>query len=366
MSRRRLASRQEGGSQDHGSGKAGGKTASPFAALRRQLQQTVATAQPADARGAGRKRIRHPIEEASPASGDGHAQQPDAADLALFRSSVGAVCPVRTGDRIEVDKPRPPPQPRAHDLADDTREDPRLRGGGTTDPLRAAYEGVVPLRDSGRVALETPLHHRTRRPDAGHASSALRPDAIVLPADTDVSDPAVLFRTVIGNTRPVADRNRAELERPLPSPTPIKREADERAALQESLAAPLTFEDRLDMGDEAAFLRTGLPRRVLTDLRRGRWVLQGQIDLHGLTRDEARAALAVFLHDALAQGKRCIRVIHGKGHGSPGKVSILKQLSRGWLAQREEILAFCQAGPHDGGGGALLVLLRAHNAAPRS
>ena len=72
------------------------------------------------------------------------------------------------------------------------------------------------------------------------------------------------------------------------------------------------------------------------------------------------------LHDALAQGKRCIRVIHGKGHGSPGKVSILKQLSRGWLAQREEILAFCQAGPHDGGGGALLVLLRAHNAAPRS
>jgi DNA-nicking Smr family endonuclease len=120
------------------------------------------------------------------------------------------------------------------------------------------------------------------------------------------------------------------------------------------------------MGDEAAFLRTGLPRRVLTDLRRGRWVLQGQIDLHGLTRDEARAALAVFLHDALAQGKRCIRVIHGKGHGSPGKVSILKQLSRGWLAQREEILAFCQAGPHDGGGGALLVLLRAHNAAPRS
>ena len=92
----------------------------------------------------------------------------------------------------------------------------------------------------------------------------------------------------------------------------------------------------------------------------------GQIDLHGLTRDEARAALAAFLHDALAQGKRCIRVIHGKGHGSPGKVSILKQLSRGWLAQREEILAFCQAGPHDGGGGALLVLLRAQNAVTRA
>lgn len=92
-------------------------------------------------------------------------------------------------------------------------------------------------------------------------------------------------------------------------------------------------------------------------------MLQDQLDLHGLVRDEAREALARFLSDSLLQGKRCIRVIHGKGHGSPGKVSILKQLSRGWLAQREEILAFCQAGPHDGGGGALLVLLRAQNGA---
>ncbi|HRG72763.1 MAG TPA: Smr/MutS family protein, partial [Thauera aminoaromatica] len=230
----------------------------------------------------------------------------------------------------------------------------------------AAYEGVMPLRDTGRVALDTPLRHHARHAGGTHPAPALRPDAIVLPADADVSDPAALFLAVVGNARPVTDRNRVELERPQPAPAPLKREEDERAALGESLAAPLTFEDRLDMGDEAAFLRTGLPRRVLTDLRRGRWVLQGQIDLHGLTRDEARAALANFLHDALAQGKRCIRVIHGKGHGSPGKVSILKQLSRGWLAQREEILAFCQAGPHDGGGGALLVLLRAQNAAPRA
>ncbi len=311
------------------------KPASPFAALRKQLQQRALPApvsSPAPA-----KRIRHPLGEDSSSAGADRAQEPDAEALELFRRSVGAVRPVRGTDRVEIHRPRPAPRPRTQAVEDEETAEP-VRARPETDPLRAAYEGVMPLRDTGRVALDTPLRHHARHAGGTHPAPALRP----------------------------ADRNRVELERPQPAPAPLKREEDERAALGESLAAPLTFEDRLDMGDEAAFLRTGLPRRVLTDLRRGRWVLQGQIDLHGLTRDEARAALANFLHDALAQGKRCIRVIHGKGHGSPGKVSILKQLSRGWLAQREEILAFCQAGPHDGGGGALLVLLRAQNAAPRA
>ena len=101
----------------------------------------------------------------------------------------------------------------------------------------------------------------------------------------------------------------------------------------------------------------------LRDLRRGRWVVQGELDLHGLTRDEARSSLAHFIALSLQQGRRCLRVIHGKGHGSPGRLPVLKHLSRGWLAQREDILAFCQARPHDGGEGALLVLLQAASAA---
>ena len=90
--------------------------------------------------------------------------------------------------------------------------------------------------------------------------------------------------------------------------------------------------------------------------------------LHGMTRDEARLALAEFLCRCLREGRRCVRLIHGKGLGSPGGVGVLKQLSRGWLAQREEILAFCQALPHQGGSGALVILLRVGGVrpAPRS
>ena len=336
---------------------------SPFAGLRKQLRATQDTQSTATPHPAPGKKIRPPRKPDEPATLD-RAEIPDKADFELFQKTVGSIQPLRKGLRVELDRPRPAPVPRPrHQCNDDVVE--RATPPSQRDTLSLAYEGVQPLRDSGRVELDTPLRHGARLSGAGSISRVQRPDALVLPADIDQTDPASLFRSVVGDAQPIDSRNRVELSRPTPRPAPIKREEDERAALDESLVAPLTFEDRLDMGDEAAFLRPGLPRRVLTDLRRGRWVLQGQIDLHGLIRDEARSALAHFLHDSLLQGKRCIRVIHGKGHGSPGKVSILKQLSRGWLAQREEILAFCQAGPHDGGAGALLVLLRAQNAAQR-
>ena len=363
--------------QTGGDGERGQAGNGPFAALRRQLreQQEAATrpALPPASPPPGTGRAAAKKTPPAPSGGaradavqapDGSGTAPvDEAERALFRQALGAVRPLRRDGRAEIEPPRPAPVPRRRERADEDLVPPPRHA--ESDPLQAAYAGVVPLRDRGRVELETAHRHHARAPATASSARIQRPDAIVLPAEVEASDPAALFRLVVGDTRPLDHDNRVELERPAPAPAPVKHDADERAALDESLIAPLTFEDRLDMGDEAAFLRAGLPRRVLTDLRRGRWVLQGQIDLHGLTRDEARAALGHFLHDSLSQGRRCIRVIHGKGHGSPGKESILKQLSRGWLAQREEILAFCQAGPHEGGSGALLVLLRARNATPR-
>ena len=129
--------------------------------------------------------------------------------------------------------------------------------------------------------------------------------------------------------------------------------------MRESLHGPISLQDRLEGGDEPTYLRTGLALSILRDLRRGRWVIQDEIDLHGLNRDEARALLSGFLSEALKQGIRCIRVIHGKGLGSPGREAVLRKLVRGWLAQRIEILAYCQAKPQDGGEGALVVLLNA-------
>ncbi|MDD3353865.1 Smr/MutS family protein [Zoogloea sp.] len=282
----------------------------------------------------------------------------EADETALFRKQVGPVQPIQGGNRAEIARPRPTPVPRPQVFEpepDLPRRQARIDENDAGAVFRAALGDVSPIKDFGRVDLS---RQQQRNNPRVHALDQWEPPGTTI-EDVNLNDPAALFRHVAGAVAPLKDKNRVEVGRPLPPPRPIQREADEQDVLREAIEAPLTFEDRLDMGDEAAYLRTGLPRRVLTDLRRGRWVVQGELDLHGLTRDEARASLAQFIALSLQQGRRCLRVIHGKGHGSPGRMPVLKHLSRGWLAQREDILAFCQARPHDGGDGALLVLLQA-------
>lgn len=143
-----------------------------------------------------------------------------------------------------------------------------------------------------------------------------------------------------------------------PAPIPRQHIADEEAALRESLSDEFTFESLLDTDESLSFTREGIGSDVVGKLRRGHWVIQSQLDLHGLRRDEARDRLGEFLRQARRNGHRCVRIIHGKGHGSINKEPVLKQKVRIWLAQKEEVMAFCQARPAEGGAGALVVLLR--------
>lgn len=171
-------------------------------------------------------------------------------------------------------------------------------------------------------------------------------------------DDLAAFHAAVADARPLPPSNRVHLGGPMPSPRASQRRADERAVMHEALHAPIGLQDRLEGGDEPHYLRPGLAGSVLKDLRRGRWVVQDHIDLHGMNREEARTQLAVFLHECVTHGIRCVRIVHGKGLRSPGKMSILRQLVRGWLMQKNEVLAYCQARPQDGGEGALWVLLR--------
>ncbi|MBL0088284.1 MAG: Smr/MutS family protein [Ideonella sp.] len=167
-----------------------------------------------------------------------------------------------------------------------------------------------------------------------------------------------LFARTVGRVHPMPDRGLAELKLPLPAPHPRQRELDEQAAVRASMTDEVTLESLLLTDDGLSFRRPGIGPDVLTRLRRGDWTLQGEIDLHGLKREEARDALADFVRDAHLRGMRCVRVVHGKGHGSPGKQAVLKTKVQHWLAQRAEVLAFAQATGPQGGAGALVVLLQ--------
>jgi DNA-nicking Smr family endonuclease len=135
------------------------------------------------------------------------------------------------------------------------------------------------------------------------------------------------------------------------------RELDEAAALAESLSDEVTLESLLLTDDGLSFRRPGIGPDVVAKLRRGHWALQGQIDLHGYTRDEARGLLAGYIHECHRRGMRCLRVVHGKGLGSPGRQPVLKAKVQRWLAQSAEVIAFAQASGPQGGAGALVVLL---------
>jgi DNA-nicking Smr family endonuclease len=147
-----------------------------------------------------------------------------------------------------------------------------------------------------------------------------------------------------------------------PAPIARQRIADDADALAESKfgaePAPETWEIGQEHEAGQTFVRRGIGIDVLKKLRRGEWSVQCDLDLHGHTADEAHDALADFLDEARQRGYRCVRVVHGKGLTSPNKEPVLKGKVRRWLSQWNEVLAYCEAPQHAGGGGAVLVLLR--------
>jgi DNA-nicking Smr family endonuclease len=126
--------------------------------------------------------------------------------------------------------------------------------------------------------------------------------------------------------------------------------------LEESLG-PVSLDDALDSGNELSYLAEGLRRDVLRKLRRGHWVVEDELDLHGMNRHVAAVTVSQFLNGCKKRRVRCVRIVHGKGRGSHNREPVLKGLLRKWLL-REEVLAFSQAPAAQGGSGAVLVLLK--------
>ena len=171
-----------------------------------------------------------------------------------------------------------------------------------------------------------------------------------------------LFIMAAGAVKPLPDKRMALIKKPKPLPTVMQYQQDEKVVMIEAISDEFDVGTLLDVDDLLSFRRPGIGPDVTRKLRRGDWSIQRQLDLHGLRRDEARERLSFFIREAHKHGIRCVRVVHGKGLGSPGKAPVLKSRVHSWLVQKNEVLAFVQAKPADGGGGALVVLLMASRA----
>lgn len=170
-----------------------------------------------------------------------------------------------------------------------------------------------------------------------------------------------LFSRAIGPVKALPAKHlpghRAQLAPDPPAPIPVQQQRDELAVMREAISDEFDVDTLLDTDEALSFRRPGMGPDVVRKLRRGGWSIQRQLDLHGLRREDARDALSVFIRDAHKAGLRCVRVVHGKGLGSPGKTPVLKGRVQSWLIQKAEVIAFVQARPAEGGAGALVVLL---------
>ena len=173
--------------------------------------------------------------------------------------------------------------------------------------------------------------------------------------DPDAADEARLFREAVRGVRPLGARS--------PPPRPPRAHprarftrADRAAVLRESLDFQGADPD-LASGEELVFRRPGVQPRVLRKLRRGEYRVQREIDLHGLTVAEAKAALRQFLVHALERQVRCVRIVHGKGLRSGSRGPVLKAAVNAVLRRTGAVLAYVSARQVDGGTGAVYVLL---------
>jgi DNA-nicking Smr family endonuclease len=162
---------------------------------------------------------------------------------------------------------------------------------------------------------------------------------------------------------PLPAERHARLNPPAPAAggrPPVSEEAETLAALSELVAGATHF-DVTDTPEYVEGAVQGLDPRLLKRLRRGDFAWQGFLDLHGMTAAQARPAVVAFVAESLRVGRRCVLVVHGRGHNSKDRAPVLKGRVVEWLSRgstSRAVLAFATARPHDGGAGALYVLLR--------
>jgi len=172
----------------------------------------------------------------------------------------------------------------------------------------------------------------------------------------DSNDDAELFRRAMEGVAPIRVRP-VVAESPRPPAEPRMKARNEAEVLAELARA--SYDPALhETGSELVFLRPGYQERVLKKLRRGQLAVEGHLDLHGMRTGDARRAVSSFLTEAVSRHAGCVRIVHGKGLGSPGGEPVLKPQLAEWLRVSDAVIAFCSAPLADGGTGAVYVALK--------
>jgi DNA-nicking Smr family endonuclease len=168
------------------------------------------------------------------------------------------------------------------------------------------------------------------------------------------SDDKNLFQQAIAGTRPLK-HNRVSLKK---KPARIKKRTE---------PAPHEISDNLsddfipECDDYLEFMRPGVQKSLLKQIRNGKLPVENRLDLHGFSRDDARKTLLQFIAESQFNKCKLLCIVHGKGYHSDDGRPVLKAMVNKWLQNIEQVLAFTSAQPKDGGIGAVYVLIKKYN-----
>ena len=186
-------------------------------------------------------------------------------------------------------------------------------------------------------------------------------DTLLIMHNNNDDEDKNIFQEAVKNVKPLKIKsNTIEPSASKPKPIAKKFLEDEKKALLDSLSDDYIYEDG-DLENGLLFLRSGHSPDIIKKLKKGYWVVQGSIDLHGMISQEAKSYIIDYIQECKKRHLRCIRIIHGKGIGSKNKEPVLRNKVKNWLAQKDEVIAYAQAPKHDGGSGAVVVLLKEYN-----
>lgn len=171
------------------------------------------------------------------------------------------------------------------------------------------------------------------------------------------TDVRSVLEQALPGVKPLAGRD-AKVPAKRPRPRPLPRRGTD--PVETCAASPETAFLVDEWGEQIEGRSPGVDIGILRKLKKGRPPFETSVDLHEHTKATARTALRDALLAAHEAGRRCVRVVHGRGVHSPGR-PILKPALAEWLSTPELahlVMAFASALPRDGGPGAIYVLLR--------
>ncbi len=201
-------------------------------------------------------------------------------------------------------------------------------------------------------------------PPAGKDSAHASPGSMAITPMKAEEQEECLFLQAMSGVTPLDRNGRERVPPPPPTQSPPRFLSLEEEEVQNHLLrlveGELDFE--ISLSDEYIDgAVTGLSPRVLKKLRHGEFSYQDHLDLHRMTRAEAREVVTRFILESFARGCRCVLIVCGRGLNSQDKEPVLKQSLVIWLTQapmKRVVLAFASARSYDGGAGAFYVLLR--------